>query len=324
MMRFLGMLVAILVVVSLPSSACATAPIANASGPYTGIIFTPLQFTASESWDPDGDRLTYSWDFGDGATASDEYPAHTYVATGTYTVSLTVSDGTSSATDVTSALIINTYEPVIFPAPGNDVVRIPTGRPELYLQIEPEKGTYEAWDVDPTSFSMTWPGGSASTIRATPVGTADRNHNGVLELTLSFRLADLIQLFASLPVGTNLCYVQIQGRHIQGNPIQGYLELWIMQKDASLALSLAPNPFNPSTTISFTTGQPGPVRVRIFDTQGRLVRTVLDVPMLGSGLHNLPLDGWNKEGRSPASGIYFVRVDSGSDGAAIGRLVVLK
>ncbi|WP_258103924.1 PKD domain-containing protein [Marinoscillum sp. MHG1-6] len=34
--------------------------------------------------------VSYSWDFGDGATSSDESPAHTYSVTGTYSVTLTV------------------------------------------------------------------------------------------------------------------------------------------------------------------------------------------------------------------------------------------
>src|SRR5690606_20008308 len=36
--------------------------------------------------------VTWDWDFGDGATSTDQNPTHTYASDGVYTVSLTVSD----------------------------------------------------------------------------------------------------------------------------------------------------------------------------------------------------------------------------------------
>ncbi len=53
-------------------------------------------FNSSGSTDPDGDTLTYSWNFGDGGTATGPSPSHTYGSAGPRTVTLTVSDGTAS------------------------------------------------------------------------------------------------------------------------------------------------------------------------------------------------------------------------------------
>jgi parallel beta-helix repeat protein len=69
-------------------------PWADAGRNRTGRINRKLRFTATGSLDPDGDPLSYSWDFGDGSSAAAGFRAlHTYTAPGTYAVTLTVSDG---------------------------------------------------------------------------------------------------------------------------------------------------------------------------------------------------------------------------------------
>lgn len=46
-----------------------------------------------------GNNLSYSWDFGDGSTSTEQNPVHLYAGAGTYTVSLTINDGTNSDTE---------------------------------------------------------------------------------------------------------------------------------------------------------------------------------------------------------------------------------
>ena len=60
----------------------------------------PIQFDATESTDPDLDKLTYHWDFGDGTTSDEARPTHAFAdQAGDITVQLTVSDGQATATD---------------------------------------------------------------------------------------------------------------------------------------------------------------------------------------------------------------------------------
>ena len=83
------------------------APVADAGGPYTGHKKKPVVFDGGRSIDPDGDALTYSWNFGDGsASGSGASPVHEYETWGTYTVTLTVTDaGGLSAISTTSVTI---------------------------------------------------------------------------------------------------------------------------------------------------------------------------------------------------------------------------
>lgn len=66
----------------------------------------------------------------------------------------------------------------------------------------------------------------------------------------------------------------------------------------------APNPFNPGTEIRFDLARSGPVRLRIYDVQGTLVRTLID-GVLARGDHVEPWRGTDGQGRRVPSGVYF-------------------
>ena len=84
------------------------APVANPGGPYTGEPGQAIMFDGSNSADPNGDALTYSWDFGDGAMGQGVSPSHTYAADGVYTVMLTVNDGAFDSAPVMTTVDITT------------------------------------------------------------------------------------------------------------------------------------------------------------------------------------------------------------------------
>jgi len=60
--------------------------------PENPVVTTEIAFDASSSYDPDGEIVSYDWDFGDGNSAEGEVVAHAYPEPRTYTVTLTITD----------------------------------------------------------------------------------------------------------------------------------------------------------------------------------------------------------------------------------------
>ncbi len=72
-----------------------------------------------------------------------------------------------------------------------------------------------------------------------------------------------------------------------------------------------PNPFNPSTMISFDLPRTAVVQVAIYNLDGRLVRTLLSEER-GAGTHEVEWDGADGSGHRAASGTYLYRVKAGA------------
>jgi len=68
-----------------------------------------------------------------------------------------------------------------------------------------------------------------------------------------------------------------------------------------------PNPFNPSTTLTFDMAQAGHVTIQIYSVSGRLIRTLVD-ERRDAGRHRVEWNGMDTNGSSVPSGIYFYRM----------------
>ena len=91
---------------------------------------------------------------------------------------------------------------------------------------------------------------------------------------------------------------------------------------ATHRLRIAPNPFNPSTSIQFGLEAAGSVELDVHDARGRVVRRLLR-RHLGPGEHRVIWDGRNDHGEGIASGSYWVVLRSAS-GRRVERLVLVK
>jgi RHS repeat-associated protein len=107
-------------------------PIVVAAGGGSGNVGEVIVFDGTGTYDPDGDPLTYSWDFGDGSTMSGLLVSHRYEAPGSFTATFTVQDDHGGTGIATVPVHINA-PPVFASAPVTSVLQDQTYsyRPEV-------------------------------------------------------------------------------------------------------------------------------------------------------------------------------------------------
>ncbi|MBN2411462.1 T9SS type A sorting domain-containing protein [candidate division KSB1 bacterium] len=83
-----------------------------------------------------------------------------------------------------------------------------------------------------------------------------------------------------------------------------------------------PNPFNPETRISYTLNKPEQVRIRIYNVNGQLIRTLINEFQSPGTYYNI----WNgimDNGETASSGMYFYRIDAGGE-TLIQKMTLMK
>lgn len=167
-------------------------PVASVGGPYTGRTEgRSFTYDGSGSTDPDGDPLTFSWDFGDGVSGvPGAMPTHRYADNGTYTVKVTVTDGRGGvSTDETLVTVANV-------APAVRTVKL--NWPTLNA---PKAG--QSWDVswvwtdpgvddDPWTWTVHWGDGTTTTGTRATIGEVATSHTYATPGTrnVTFRIVD--------------------------------------------------------------------------------------------------------------------------------------
>ena len=83
-----------------------------------------------------------------------------------------------------------------------------------------------------------------------------------------------------------------------------------------------PNPFNPSTTISFSLTETGHATLGIYSINGQLVRRLVHGNM-AAGTHEVVWDGRDAVGRDVASGVYVYRLHTATN-TAVRKLTLVR
>jgi hypothetical protein len=99
----------------------AAPPVANAGGPYAGVVGQVITFSANAST---GSNLSFVWQFGDGTTANGPVVSKIYNHTGQFTVQLAVIDslGRSSFAPTTATI-------------GSGIANVVTGASNCFLTV---------------------------------------------------------------------------------------------------------------------------------------------------------------------------------------------
>jgi len=144
-------------------------------------------------------------------------------------------------------------------------------------------------------------------------------------LTVSFGLgsANTIELLAvRWPNGMEIDYtgVAADARHLLREDATAVDPAAV---PAALRLASYPNPFNPSTSITFSLPAAANVDLAIYDLSGRRLRGLLAGERYAAGAHAVTWDGRDDTGRAQGSGVYFCRLQAAGQSAGL-RLLLLK
>ena len=128
-----------------PSAECGTtatgAPVVQGfADPPTGTAPLQVQFSSTAA-DPDGDALSYKWEFGDGSSSLSQAPLHTYTTPGVYTAKVTVKDPAGHTGTDTVQVTVN--------APGNMVPLIQNTAADPTSGNAPLDVHFQADAIDP-------------------------------------------------------------------------------------------------------------------------------------------------------------------------------
>lgn len=208
---------------------------------------------ASASSDADGEVVGYSWDFGDGGTASGVGASHVYTAPGTYPVTLTVVDDDGASTTRVRDVVATNPGPAVEPIAADAFERSVTGG----------WGTADAGGAWTTTggaaaFSV---GGGKGIAALSPAFTREVRLNGVssadstVELTLASETASAGGVASATVIGRQVGSSMYSARmRFEAN---GQVRLYLMRDETLLG--------GKTFTLdgSYTAGEPIRLRLRV-------------------------------------------------------------
>lgn len=152
------------------------------SSPLSGDIPLTVHFDATASTDPEGNALSYLWEFEDGSTATSATPSRTFSQAGTHTIKLTVSDGSLDSSTI--SIIVDAQLPEPTTAQCEYVLRSEwnTGYTSALKITNVSPQAINSWTVsmrfeDEASISNIW---NADLSGSNPYQATNKSYNGTI------------------------------------------------------------------------------------------------------------------------------------------------
>jgi PKD repeat protein len=248
-----------------------------------------VRFDAAGTTDANGDSLAFSWDFGNGETSTANQEVTAFEA-GEYEVMLTVTDGIETVSESVTVTSIN-HAPV-----PSIVASINSGQAPFEITFDGSASV--DGNGDPITFE--WNLGDGTTSSDTTVVhiyTTAGDYNVVLTVSDGIESAsDSVTVSIASGVAT------------EASELPESYEL----------RPAYPNPFNPTTTVTYGLPAAAEVRITATDLLGRQVATLVAGDTKAAGYHTVH---FNADGL--ASGTYLIRMEAG-DFVATQQVVLLK
>jgi Zn-dependent metalloprotease len=201
------------------------------------------------------------------------------------------------------------------------------------LALNPGEGSLWGVSVTGTSYKI-----DKSTATATVVGNAGVGQIADIEFDAEGKLfglsgfspAAVSKLLRMDPATGKGAVVGATGfKLVTGLAMQGAVPTGVVARTAALppaAFDLQqnqPNPFNPSTRITYSLARPSLVKLAVYNSAGKLVRILVPELEQAAGVYEVHWDGRNVAGEPVASGVYLYRLEAG-DFVRTRKMLVVK
>ena len=159
-----------------------------------------------------------------------------------------------------------------------------------------------------------------------------RNYNGIeWSDIIQVTEGDAMDYFPRIVIDNSgrVWVIWISSADGENNIYAKYNDDWVNIEENNPSFSLEdienhPNPFNKSTTISFSVeGSDKNTNITIYNFNGQKIKTLVD-KRLSAGTHQIVWDGTDYSGNAVSSGIYFYKMECGNKYIGLKKMILMK